>query len=67
MTKEAVFTYRLNYWIDERQLSKLDETAGKLGLSRSDVARRAMLEGLEKFRGACLPGSPTWPQEGNSK
>jgi hypothetical protein len=58
MAKE-VFAYRLNYWINRQQLSKLDEAVEKLGLGRSEIARRAMLEGLEKFRRAKLPGSPT--------
>lgn len=58
MAKE-IFKYRLNYWIDEQQLCKLDEVVGRLGLDRSEVARRAMAEGLEKFRRVRLPGSPT--------
>jgi metal-responsive CopG/Arc/MetJ family transcriptional regulator len=49
---------RLTYKIRQTTLSKLDEIAGRLGLDRSEIARRALEEGLRKFEHTRLPGSP---------
>ena len=50
---------RLNFKIDEAQLARLDKAAARLGLDRSEIARRCLNESLPKFeRVRRLPGSP---------
>jgi hypothetical protein len=58
MVREISFKTRLNYWVGEAQITKLNEIAERLGLDKSEIARRAMALGLRKFEHARLPGSP---------
>ena len=58
MAKVKELNHNLNFKVNEQSLCKLDEVAARLGLDRSEVARRSLAEGLRKFEHAKLQGSP---------
>ena len=49
---------RVNFKIDKEGLERLDQVAARLGLDRSEVARRAIYEGLKEFDRVRLSGTP---------
>jgi hypothetical protein len=65
MSKE--FSRTITYWVRHEQLLTLKRVAGRLGLDPSEIARRAMAEGLKKFERAKLPGSPRVPESEQSE
>jgi len=48
----------LNVKIDQATLNDLESISRRLGLDKSEIARRALRVGLREFHGAELPGSP---------
>jgi hypothetical protein len=61
-TKPAELCAGLYLRIPPRDLEQLDETALRLGMKRSELARRAVREGLKTFRDVQLPGSEARPE-----
>lgn len=49
-------TIAVNFKLRESDIARVDELADGLNLSRSDILRRAVVEGLGAFKGLTLPG-----------
>jgi hypothetical protein len=49
---------RINFKVERDLKTRIDKEAERLGLDRSQIARRAISEGLKKIERAKLPGSP---------
>ena len=56
MTRDKELTHQLNVKIDGESLNRLNEVAEKLGFTKSDLARRALMVGVERFSKVRLPG-----------
>lgn len=57
MTKDSL-KHQLVVKFTDRDFQQVERVAGDFGLNRSEVIRRATIEGLKHFRDAKLPGSP---------
>jgi hypothetical protein len=47
----------LNFYVEESDRRKLEAICERLGLSRSEISRRALRLGLDRLQRATLPGS----------
>jgi hypothetical protein len=52
------FVHTLNLKVNNQQLCEIESVSQRLGLEKSEVARRAITIGLRRFAKARLPGSP---------
>jgi hypothetical protein len=54
--KETQIEHVLAFRVTPDDLTDLDRVCAKLDLQRSEIARRALREGLKLFRDVSLPG-----------